>query len=761
LESKESIIIIDDDESTCKTLALIFKKQGYEIETVGTGHEALKKVKERDFNLAILDVKLPDIEGVELLGPLKKISPFMDIIMITEMGTLETAVYALNNGASSYITKPLKMDDILNAISVIIEEQKFKKQSQKSNDITTNENILIVDDDESTCKTLALIFNKKGYNVQTAGTGYEALEIARKNSFNLVLLDIKLPDVEGIELLIPLKKMHPDMETMMMTAYSSLETVIGALNKGASAYIMKPLEIDDILKKISTVFEKQRLIVEKKKLEQELAYQALLVEKVSDAIISTDKNLKIKSWNKAAENMYGWNSNEVIGKPLSEIIPEEYPYAQKGEVNEQIFENGFWMGEITQKKRDNTLINIFSSSTLIRDNMGKIQGVVTINQDFTKRKKVELKLIKETEKIKKYLDIAGVILVVLDKRGNIVMLNKKGYEILQYTEGELIGRNWFDIYIPKENPKEIYEIFKKLMRNESQNTEFYENSILTKSGEEMIIAWHSTLLYDNNGEIIGTLSSGGDITELKKGEQDLLSTLENLKEVNSELERFAYVASHDLQEPLRMITSFIQLLEKRYKDKLDEEANEFITFIVDGAKRMQLMISDLLFYSRIGRKEKEFSQLDVNIILENVISNLRIKIEETNAKITHDPLPILIGNEAEFVQLLQNLIYNAIKFHRKEETPVVHISAKFQKNQWIFSVRDNGIGIDSQFFDRIFIIFQRLHKKEEYDGTGIGLAICKKIIERHDGKIWVESEVGKGSTFYFSIPKKSVRNYEF
>ncbi len=761
MESKERIIIIDEDESTCKTLALIFKKQGYEVETVGTGHEALEKVKKRDFNLAILDVKLPDIEGVELLGPLKKTRPFMDIMMITEMGTLETAIYALNHGASSYITKPLKMDDSLNAIRVFIEEQKFKKQSQKSNDITTNENILIVDDDENTCKTLALIFNKKGYNVQTAGTGYEALEIARNNSFNLVLLDIKLPDVEGIELLVPLKKMHPDMETMMMTAYSSLETVIRALNEGASAYIMKPLEIDDILNKISTVFEKQRLITSKKKLEQELAYQALLVENVSDAIISTDKNLKIKSWNKAAENMYGWNSDEVIGKSLPEIIPEEYPYAQKGEVNEQIFENGFWKGEINQKKRDNTLINIFSSSTLIRDNMEKIQGVVTINQDFTERKKVELKLIEETEKIKKYLDIAGVILVVLDKRGNIVMLNKKGYEILQYTEGELIGRNWFDIYIPKENPKEIYEIFKNLMRNETENTEFYENSILTKSGEEIIIAWHSSLLYDNNGEIIGTLSSGDDITELKKGEQDLLSTLENLKEVNSELERFAYVASHDLQEPLRMITSFIQLLEKRYKDKLDEDANEFITFIVEGAKRMQLMITDLLFYSRIGRKEKEFSQLDVNIILEDVISNFRIKIEETNAKITHDPLPILIGNKAEFVQLLQNLIYNAIKFHRKEETPVVHISAKLQKNQWIFSVRDNGIGIDSQFFDRIFIIFQRLHKKEEYEGTGIGLAICKKIIERHDGKIWVESEVGKGSTFYFSIPKKSVRNYEF
>ncbi|MCJ7647942.1 MAG: response regulator, partial [Candidatus Lokiarchaeota archaeon] len=517
------------------------------------------------------------------------------------------------------------IDDILVKIGVFIEEQKLKKQNQKGNLSTTNENILIVDDDESTCKTLALIFNKKGYNVQTAGTGHEALEIARNKNFNLALLDIKLPDIEGIELLVPLKKMHPDMETMMMTAYSSLETVVRALNEGASAYIMKPLEIDDILNKISTMFEKQHLIAEKKKLEQELAYQALLMENVSDAIISTDKNLNVKSWNKAAEIMYGFNSDEVIGKPMSEIIPEEYPYVQKGDVNEQIFENGFWKGEINQKKKDNSIINIFSSSTLIKDNMGKIQGVVTINKD---------------------------------------------------------------------------------------------------------------------------------ITESKKGEQDLLSSIENLKYVNIELERFAYVASHDLQEPLRMIVSFIQLLEKRYKGKLDEEADEFIAFIVDGAKRMQSLITDLLLYSRIGRKEKEFSQLDVTIIVEVVISNLRKIIEETNAKITYDPLPKLIGNEAEFVQLLQNLILNAIKFHKKEETPVVHISAKLQKNQWIISVRDNGIGIDSQFFDRIFIIFQRLHKKDEYAGTGIGLAICKKVIERHDGKIWVESELGKGSTFYFSIPEK-------
>ena len=230
--------------------------------------------------------------------------------------------------------------------------------------------------------------------------------------------------------------------------------------------------------------------------------------------------------------------------------------------------------------------------------------------------------------------------------------------------------------------------------------------------------------------------------------------MENLIQSNEELKQFTYVASHDLQEPLRMIVSFIQLLEKRYKDKLDEDANNFIAFIVDGAKRMQTMINDLLVYSRIGRKDKQLSQFDINVVIKVVIDNLRKSIEDTNAKITYDPLPTLIANETGFMQLLQNLISNALKFHKVEEPPVVNISANLQKNQWIFSIHDNGIGIDSQYFERIFIIFQRLHKKDEYDGTGIGLAICKKIVQHHKGKIWVEADVGKGSTFYFSIPKK-------
>jgi len=248
-----------------------------------------------------------------------------------------------------------------------------------------------------------------------------------------------------------------------------------------------------------------------------------------------------------------------------------------------------------------------------------------------------------------------------------------------------------------------------------------------------------------------------ELTERKKVEEKMRILMEDLIRSNTELEEFAYVASHDLQEPLRMVASFTQLLQNRYQDKLDDEANEFINFAINGATRMQGLINDLLAFSRIGTKGISFSPTDMNIILENVLENIRQSIIITDAEITYDPLPVIIADGSQMTQILQNLVTNAIKF-RREEPPAIHVSGEAKADKWIFSVRDNGIGIDSQYFDRIFIIFQRLHKKDEYGGTGIGLAICKKIIEHHRGKIWLESELGKGSTFFFTIPKTEIRN---
>jgi light-regulated signal transduction histidine kinase (bacteriophytochrome) len=228
--------------------------------------------------------------------------------------------------------------------------------------------------------------------------------------------------------------------------------------------------------------------------------------------------------------------------------------------------------------------------------------------------------------------------------------------------------------------------------------------------------------------------------------------MQDLKRSNAELEQFAYVASHDLQEPLRMVSSYLQLLSRRYQGKLDSDADEFIDFAVDGARRMQRLIEDLLAFSRIGTRGKPFEQVNANLALDKALANLTMTIEETSSKIMRSELPTLNADETQLVQLFQNLIVNGIKFHKTDETPKVEISAVQEGNEWKFAVQDNGIGIDLQFAERIFVIFQRLHPRTEYPGTGIGLAICKKIVERHGGRIWVESKPDAGATFYFTFP---------
>lgn len=242
-----------------------------------------------------------------------------------------------------------------------------------------------------------------------------------------------------------------------------------------------------------------------------------------------------------------------------------------------------------------------------------------------------------------------------------------------------------------------------------------------------------------------------EMEERRKAEESLTQRTKELARSNGELEQFAYVASHDLQEPLRMVSSYVQLLATRYRGKLDQDADDFIGFAHEGAVRMQTMINDLLAFSRVGTRGKAFQPVNLEKALTQAMENLKLAIVDKGAEVTHDPLPVVRGDLGQLTQVFQNLIENGIKF-RAEEPPRVHVSARLQGNEYVCSVRDNGIGISPEFQDRIFVLFQRLHTRKEYPGTGIGLAICKRIVERHGGRIWIESKPAEGSCFYFSMP---------
>jgi light-regulated signal transduction histidine kinase (bacteriophytochrome) len=235
-------------------------------------------------------------------------------------------------------------------------------------------------------------------------------------------------------------------------------------------------------------------------------------------------------------------------------------------------------------------------------------------------------------------------------------------------------------------------------------------------------------------------------------EAALRENTEALGRSNADLEQFAYVASHDLQEPLRMVSSYMQLFEKRYKGALDEQAEKYIAYAVDGAKRMQALIAGLLEYSRVGRQEQPPAPLEAGAALETALGNLRSSIEDSRAVVTHDPLPRVMGHGPQITRVFQNLVGNAIKFRRPEEPPRIHVAAQRRARDVLFSVRDNGIGIEPQYADRVFVIFQRLHTRTEYPGTGIGLSVCKKVVERHGGHIWFDSTPGAGTTFLFTLP---------
>ncbi len=535
---------------------------------------------------------------------------------------------------------------------------------------------------------------------------------------------------------------------------------------------------------IAGVFAAARDITEQKKAEEMIrragVYNRSLIEASLDPLVTIDPDGKISDVNDATVAITGYSRQELVGTDFSQYFTDP----EKAEAGyEKVFREGSVHDyELQIRHRNGKVTPVLYNATVFRDESGHVAGVFAAARDVTERKKAE-EIIQQISTYNRSLIEASLDpLVTINPDGTISDVNEATVRVTGVPREELVGTDFSRYFIEPEKAKAGYE---RVFRDGSVTD--YGLEIRHRDGHITPVLYNASIYRDRGGRIAGVFAAARDITERKRAEDALLTaynelddrvkertrelveanrnlerTAEELKKKseelarsNQELQQFAYIASHDLQEPLRGISGFTELLERRYKGQLDEKADTYLHFILDGTRQMHQVIQDLLEYSRVQTKAHEFSQIDTNRSFKQALKNLHGSITQKEAIITHGPLPELMADETQITQLFQNLIGNSLKFQKPNVVPKIHISARQDADRWIFSVNDNGIGFESRFADRIFKIFQRLHAKGEYEGTGIGLAICKRIVERHGGEIWVESTPGEGSTFFFTLPART------
>ena len=501
-------------------------------------------------------------------------------------------------------------------------------------------------------------------------------------------------------------------------------------------------------------------ITERRQAEDELAkseqkYRQLF-ESSRDAIMTIfPPEWKFTSANVATIELFGVkDEQEFIALGPWNLSPERQPDGELSSVAAQraiatAMERGSHFFEWTHQRLGGA--PFFATVLLTRVELGGTAGLQATVRDITERKRAEKELHLVSNRLLLATRAASIGVWDFDPVNDVLIWDEQMFRVFGIARDTFSGtyEAWQATVHPEDLPRELEKVQMALRGEQEYDSEF---RVVWPDKSIHHVKANASVFRDASGGAVHMIGTNWDITVQKRAEEELARTVAELARSNADLAQFASVASHDLQEPLRTVVGCTELLEKRYGDKLDAQAGEWIQLTVEGAKRMQTLIRDLLAYSRVGSRGKSFEPTEASAALNLALANLATAIRESGATITHDPLPSLVADQTQLAQLLQNLIGNALKFC-KDRRPEIHVGAQPANGSWTFSVRDNGIGIEPQYRARIFEIFQRLHTRAEYPGTGIGLAICQRIVERHGGRIWVESEPGQGSTFYFTIPK--------
>jgi len=625
--------------------------------------------------------------------------------------------------------------------------------------------VLVVDDQPSNLRFLSKLLTAQGYQVYRAICGQLALNVAIAHCPDLILLDIRMPEMNGYEVCRRLKATAEteQIPVIFLSVLDEMNDKLQAFRVGGADYITKPFQVEEVLARIEKQVGLQKLQQQLKEQNYQLQQSQWLLASILNssldgvvaysAVRNSEGNIVDFRWlliNPAAEKFYGLLLNEIVGKNL---LAELSQVRNNGlfDLYVSVVETGETVDrEFSYEHERDTIVWLHIVAVKLND------GLAVTFRNITDRKRAEIALRDSEERFRAIFEQAAVGIAKTALSGQFMRVNPGFCQIVRYAESELLQQNWQTITHPDDIEADR-EYVRSLLSGNIQ-TFSLEKRLLCK---DEAVRWANvtvSAMRDAKGTPQYLICAIEDISERKLVQELLQASLDTqtryaqeLTRSNAELEQFSYVASHDLQAPLSTIAGYAQLLEKRCHNQLDAQGNKFIRNIVNSCGRMQALIDDLLEYSRVGRSEKPFDVIDCNLVFEDACANLQLAIRQYQASVTRGDLPRVRGDSFQLLQLFQNLIGNAIKY-RSSETPMVHVGASRQGDNWVFSVQDNGIGIAEQYHPRIFQLFQRLHSQQQYSGTGIGLAICQRIVDRHGGRLWVESEPNRGSTFYFSIP---------
>lgn len=627
--------------------------------------------------------------------------------------------------------------------------------------MTDTAHILLVDDDPHMRQATSRLLEKAGHQVTEAGTGTQSVQLAREQKPDLILLDVVLPDMDGVEVCRRIKD-EPALADCFVVLLSGFKTSSDAqasgLEAGADGYIARPISNRELLARVEAMLRVMR--VEEALQENKERFQEIYTESPI-GIELYDASGDLLTANQACLDIFGVSDVAAVqGFKLFEdpnVSQETKQRLLQGETVQ--YETAFDFEQVKSQNlyetaRSGTIWLDVKITALGVKEQSSPDGYLVHVQDITARKKTEQAL-QESEA--RYHDIAAhipgaVYQFLTDSDGNfdVPYMSEGGEALFERPLVELMDAS---LLFDDVHPNDLSALQRSIAQATQQMERWtHDFRIVNPDGQVKWLRASSNPRSLPDGSILwnGVIL---DVTAHKRTEERLARYATQLKRSNQQLEQFAYVISHDLQEPTRMIKGYLDLLERRYGDSWDEEARRYVTRALEGAKRTQKMISALLDLSRIETRGQALELTDAGAVLEHTLEALSWVTKEAEAQVTHDPLPEIMADAAQLSQVFQNLISNAIKFRHKDEPPRIHISAQRAEGAWRFSVADNGIGIAPEQAEYIFQIFRRLHPEQDYAGLGIGLALCRSIVERHGGRIWVESAPGQGSTFYFTVPE--------